>query len=94
MAGVPFVVNEEPFNNPRTLLRLITLPQVFPSGGRRRSGLRLLPSAVNPNLQMPYSMQYSLTVEHSRWDTGFRALLYRDEYPAGRSIVKLQLARA
>ena len=22
---------------------------------------------------MPYSMQYSLTIEHSHWDTGFRA---------------------
>ena len=27
---------------------------------------------MNPDLQIPYSMQYSLTIEHSRWDTGFR----------------------
>jgi hypothetical protein len=32
-----------------------------------------IPAAINPNLKIPYSMQYNLTVEHSRWDTGFRA---------------------
>jgi carboxypeptidase family protein len=71
MAGVPFVVNEEPYNNPANT-PVITLPQVFPSAGGAGPASISLPSAVNPNLQMPYSMQYSLTIEHSRWDTGFR----------------------
>jgi Carboxypeptidase regulatory-like domain/TonB dependent receptor-like, beta-barrel len=69
MVGVPFVVNEQPFNNPATNPTVI-LPRVFPEAGGPASVS--LPTAVNPNLQIPYSMQYSLTVEHLRWDTGFR----------------------
>jgi hypothetical protein len=46
---------------------------VFPSAGAAGPSSVSLPAAVNPNLQIPYSMQYSLTIEHSRWDTGFRA---------------------
>ena len=49
------------------------LPRVFPTAGGAGPSSVSLPSAVNPDIQMPYSMQYSLTIEHSRWDTGFRA---------------------
>jgi hypothetical protein len=48
------------------------LPRVFPvtgSGGPSTVGT---PAAVNPDLSMPYSMQYNFTLEHSRWQTGFR----------------------
>jgi hypothetical protein len=69
--GVPFVLNEQPFNNPAENPAVI-LPTVFPSAGAAGPSSVSLPAAVNPSLQMPYSMQYSLTVEHSRWDTGFR----------------------
>ena len=71
MAGVPFVVNEEPFNNP-TVNPAVILPTVFPSAGNAGPASVSLPSAVNPNLKIPYSMQYNLTLEHSRWETGFR----------------------
>ena len=57
-----------PLENPA-----VVLPTVFPSAGAAGPSSVSLPAAVNPNLQMPYSMQYSFTIEHSRWDTGFRA---------------------
>lgn len=68
--GVPFVLNEEPFNNPAND-PVVILPRVFPGAGAAPSSVSL-PAAVNPDLQIPYSMQYSLTLEHARWDTGFR----------------------
>ncbi|MBL8214762.1 MAG: carboxypeptidase regulatory-like domain-containing protein [Bryobacterales bacterium] len=72
MGGVPFVLNEQPFDNPLANPAVI-LPVVFPSAGAAGPSSVSLPNAVNPSLVMPYSMQYSLTIEHSRWDTGFRA---------------------
>ena len=72
LGGVPFVLNEVPFNNPLDNPAVI-LPTVFPNAGAAGPSSVSLPNAVNPNLVLPYSMQYSLTIEHSRWDTGFRA---------------------
>lgn len=69
---VPFLLNEQPYDNPLAN-PLVTLPRVFPAAGGAGPSSVSLPSAVNPNIQIPYSMQYSLTVEHSRWNTGFRA---------------------
>lgn len=71
-AGVPFVLNEAPFNNPAGN-PVIVLPTVFPTGGAAGLSSVALPSAVDSNLLIPYSLQYNLTVEHSRWGTGFRA---------------------
>jgi len=71
MAGVPFLLNEQPFNNPAGTPAIV-LPTVFPGAGAGPSSVTL-PNAVNTTMQMPYSMQYSFTIEHSRWDTGFRA---------------------
>lgn len=72
LGGVPYVLNEQPFDNPLANPAVI-LPTVFPSAGAQGPSSVSLPNAVNPNLVMPYSMQYSFTIEHSRWDTGFRA---------------------
>ncbi|MCC6589796.1 MAG: carboxypeptidase regulatory-like domain-containing protein [Bryobacterales bacterium] len=72
LGSVPFVLNEQPFDNPLAN-PAVTLPTVFPSAGAAGPSSVSLPNAINPNLVMPYSMQYSLTLEHSRWDTGFRA---------------------
>lgn len=72
MGGVPYVLNEPAFNNPADNPAVI-LPTVFPSAGAAGLASVSLPAAVNPNIQLPYSMQYSFTIEHSRWDTGFRA---------------------
>ncbi|MCW5978722.1 MAG: carboxypeptidase regulatory-like domain-containing protein [Bryobacteraceae bacterium] len=69
--GIPYVINEPNFTNPAGN-PLITLPQAFPSTGTGGPTTVGLPAAVNPDLQIPYSMQWNLTLEHSRWDTGFR----------------------
>ena len=71
MGSLPFVVNEVPFNNPAGTPAIV-LPTVCPSAGAAGPSSVGLPTAVNPDLKMPYSMQYSFTIEHSRWDTGFR----------------------
>lgn len=70
--GVPFVLNEPAFTNP-TPVPSLRLPQVFPSTGGAGPSTVGLPAAINTRLQIPYSMQYNFTIEHSRWDTGFRA---------------------
>ncbi|MEX2260653.1 MAG: TonB-dependent receptor [Bryobacteraceae bacterium] len=68
--SLPFVLNEPQFTNEDN--PTVILPRVFPNTGGAGPSTVSLPAAVNPNLQMPYSMQYNLTLEHSRWDTGFR----------------------
>ncbi len=69
--GLPFVLNEPAYTNPAVNPDVI-LPRVFPSTGGAGPSTVGLPAAVNTNLQIPYSMQYSVTLEHSRFDTGFR----------------------
>ncbi len=71
MAGIPFVINEPSYTNPTTNPDVI-FPRVFPitsTGGPSTVGI---PAAVNPDLNIPYSFQYNVTIEHQRWDTGFR----------------------
>ena len=67
----PFVFQETPFTNPAT--PTVVLPTVFPATGTTGPATIGLPLAVNPDLQMPYSHQWNVTVEHERWGTGFRA---------------------
>jgi hypothetical protein len=68
---VPFVINEVAFTN--TLpVPTVVLPQVFPTAGGAGPSSIGLPLAINPGLQMPYSHQWNVTVEHQRWNTGFR----------------------
>jgi len=69
--GLPFVLNEPAYTNP-TPNPDVVLPRVFPATGGAGPSTVGLPAAVNTNLQIPYSMQYSATLEHSRFDTGFR----------------------
>jgi len=68
--GLPFILNEPAYTNPAANPTVV-LPRVFPStaGGPATAAI---PTAVNPDLQMPYSMQYNVTLEHTRWNTGFR----------------------
>ncbi|MCC6589082.1 MAG: TonB-dependent receptor [Bryobacterales bacterium] len=72
--GSPFVLAEPSYTNPTSNPQVI-LPRVFPA--RNDSGEAYtdvsLPNAVNPKLVTPWSHQYSLTIEHQRWNTGFRA---------------------
>ena len=68
--GSPFVINEPSFTNP-TGAPTVIFPRVFPAtvAGPTTVGI---PTAIRPDIQTPYSMQYNLTVEHQRWNTGFR----------------------
>jgi hypothetical protein len=70
--GIPFVLNEPAYTNPYPNPTVI-LPQVFPNTGVGGPSTVSLPNAINPNLKIPYSMQYNFTIEHEQWHTGFRA---------------------
>jgi hypothetical protein len=69
--GIPYVINEPSHTNAVGNPTVI-LPRVFPDTGTGGISTVGIPAAINPDLQIPYSMQYNLTIEHSRWDTGFR----------------------
>ena len=69
-ARAPFVFTETPFTNPAA--PSLVLPAVFPAAGTAGPSAIALPLAVNPDVRMPYSHQWSVTVEHERWHTGFR----------------------
>ncbi|MBL8229239.1 MAG: TonB-dependent receptor [Bryobacterales bacterium] len=69
--GAPFAVSEPAYNNSTPVPDLL-LPRVFPASvpGPATIGL---PTAYRADLRTPYSMQYNFTMEHQRWNTGFRA---------------------
>jgi hypothetical protein len=69
--GIPFVLNEPDYTNPANAPDVI-FPRIFPATGTAGPSTVGLPAAVNPNLKIPYSMQYNFTIEHQQWDTGFR----------------------
>ncbi len=66
----PFYISEPAFTNP--LDKPLVLPQVFPDTGAAGPTTINLPLAIRRDLRIPLSMNYSLTLEHQRWDTGFR----------------------
>ena len=70
LAGLPFVLNEPSYTNPTPTPDVI-FPRVFPSAVNGPSTVNI-PNAFNPDLVIPYSMQYNFTIEHEAWDTGFR----------------------
>jgi hypothetical protein len=69
--GSPFVINEPAFTN-TTPAPTLVLPQAFPASGVGGPSTIGIPAAIKTNLQMPYSQQWNLTIEHRRWETGFR----------------------
>ena len=68
--GAPFVINEPSFTNP-TANPVVRFPVIFPTSVAGPTTIGI-PTAFNPDLQATYSMQYNLTIEHQRWNTGFR----------------------
>ncbi|HXG46800.1 MAG TPA: carboxypeptidase-like regulatory domain-containing protein [Methylomirabilota bacterium] len=68
--GSPFVLNEPTFTNPANN-PVVIFPRVFPDQGGSLSTIGL-PAAMRQDLRIPFSMQYNLTIEHQRWNTGFR----------------------
>ena len=69
--GAPFVVDEPSYTNPAPN-PVVIFPQVFPAAGTGGPATIGIPMAVRKDLQIPYSMQYNFTIEHQRWNTGFR----------------------
>jgi hypothetical protein len=69
--GIPFVLHEPAYINPAVNPDVV-FPRVFPAVGVAGPTTIGLPAAVNPGIIMPYSMQYSATIEHQRWDMAFR----------------------
>jgi hypothetical protein len=65
------VINEPTYTNPVANPDVV-FPRVFPATGVSGPATVSIPNAVNPDLRTPYSMQYNLTIEHERWNTGFR----------------------
>ncbi len=68
--GSPFVLSEPWETNP------VSNPWIFPRVFPDRPGNTItdanIPSAMNPNIRIPRSQQYSFTIERQQWDTGFR----------------------
>jgi hypothetical protein len=62
--GVPFVINEPAQTNSTTNPEVI-LPRVFTSSAVAGPSTVSLPQARNPHLVIPYSMQYSATIERA-----------------------------
>lgn len=71
-ANVPFSISIPTFTNTTPSPSLV-LPQVFPATSASGPKTVGLPSAINPDIRIPYTQQLSLTVEHQRWGFGWRA---------------------
>jgi Carboxypeptidase regulatory-like domain len=72
--GSPYVINEPNYSNAANPGGdpIVVLPNIFSASGVAGPTSIGLPQAVNPDLKIAYSMQYNLTVEHQKWNTGFR----------------------
>jgi hypothetical protein len=70
LSSVPFNIAEPAFTNPTT--NPILLPQAFPPAGVAGPASVSIPTAMNPRLLIPYSMQYTFTIERQQWNTAFR----------------------
>jgi hypothetical protein len=69
--NVPFRIAEPSFTNPATNPTVV-LPMVFPTSVAGPATISI-PAAVNPDIRIPYSMQYTFTIERQQWDIGWRA---------------------
>jgi hypothetical protein len=70
--ATPFEITEPAYTNPAVNPDVI-LPRILPAGYAGKSANVALPTAADPNLKVPYTYQYNFTLEHQRWNTGFRA---------------------
>jgi len=67
--GAPFLISEPAYTNPA--VPTVIFPRIFPETPAGPTTISI-PAALNPDLRRPYSMQYTATIEHQRWNTGFR----------------------
>src|SRR5260370_12259127 len=63
-ASVPFVIDQPSYTN-TTPTPTVILPLVYPNTAGGPSTVSL-PTAVNPNIIIPYSMQYNATIAQPR----------------------------
>ncbi|MCU0244984.1 MAG: TonB-dependent receptor [Bryobacter sp.] len=70
LSTVPFNIAEPAYTNPTD--RPLVWPVVFPATSTGGPSTVSIPGAMNPDLRIPYSMQYNFTIERQQWDTGFR----------------------
>ena len=68
--SVPFRIAEPAFTNPATNPTVV-LPLVFPASVAGPTTVSI-PAAVNPDIRIPYSTQFSFTIERQQWDIGWR----------------------
>jgi len=66
---VPYVINEPAYTNPAS--SPLVWPVVFPTTGSGGPSTVSIPGALVGDVQIPRVIQYSLTIEHQRWNTGF-----------------------
>ncbi len=69
--STPFNIAEPSFTNLAD--NPLMYPVAFPTGGVAGPQSISLPGAKRLDLRIPRSMQYTLTIETQKWDTGFRA---------------------
>jgi hypothetical protein len=69
--SIPYTIDQPAYTNP-TVNPNVILPLVFPASGTGGPSTVTLPTAVNPNIKIPYSMQYNFTAERQQGDTAFR----------------------
>jgi hypothetical protein len=71
-ATVPFLIAEPGFTNNDIGKNHITLPRIFPASVAGPTTISI-PRASRRDLRVPFTGQYTLTVEHQHWGMGFRA---------------------
>jgi hypothetical protein len=69
--SIPYTIDQPAYTNPTTNPNVI-LPLVFPTTGTGGPSTVSLPTAVNPNIKIPFSMQYNITAERQQGNTAFR----------------------
>jgi hypothetical protein len=68
--SIPFSIDQPSYTNPTTNPNVI-LPLIYPTSTAGPTTVNL-PTAVNPSITVPYSMQYNATLEHQHRSTAFR----------------------
>ncbi|MDP2996391.1 MAG: carboxypeptidase-like regulatory domain-containing protein [Bryobacterales bacterium] len=69
--GIPFIIAEPTQTNSTTAPEVI-FPRVYTASVTAGPSTVSLPTARNPNLVIPYSMQYNVTIEHLVGSNAFR----------------------
>ena len=80
-AGVPYNLAQPGYTN--TFTNPVIWPQMYPTTPVGGPATITLPSGANPNLKIPYSIQYTATIEHQFWNTAFQLSYVGEETHQG-----------